>query len=144
MIHCDCSADDFDKPTVCTAKFVRARVEHECGECGRTIAVGESYEYVRGLWCGHWETHKTCPGCVNIRDDFCPSGWIYGSLAEQLEACLGFNYARDLDDDDEDECEEPCQYPGCEICQDYWRRMVAERRWEPGKGWTDKGLKSLK
>lgn len=102
------------------------------------IQPGETYELVKGLWDGSWETHKTCLGCTRIRQHFCPGGWIYTMLAEQVADCIGFNYTRD--DDEEDECDEPCMYPGCEACADYWRRMVAEGRWKPGEGWTDKGL----
>ena len=42
-----------------------------------------------------------------------------------------------LDDDDTDDmCEQPCEYPGCEKCEGYWWRMVHEGYWVPGKGWT--------
>lgn len=137
MIHCDCSTESFDRPKVCTVKDVRARKQHSCCECGRTIERRETYELVKGLWDGRWETYKTCLGCTRIRDHFCSDGFIYTALAELVSECIGFDYTAD---DDEDDCDAPCQYPGCDECRDYWLRMVAEGRWEPGRGWTDKGL----
>lgn len=138
LMSCDCSASDYDPATVCTVRMVRARKQHWCGECRRTILSGEQYEVVRGLWDGSWETHKTCLGCTRIRRHFCSEGWLYGGLPGQIWDCIGFDYT--VDDDEDDECAEPCQYPGCGECEEYWRRMVQEGRWEPGKGWTDKGL----
>ena len=137
LLSCDCSVDDYDPAKVCTVRIVRARKQHYCGECARTIESGEQYELVKGLWDGSWETHKTCIGCTRIRQHFCSSGWLYGALAEQIKDCIGFDYTADDEDDD---CGEPCPYPGCESCADYWRRMVAEGRWKLGVGWTDKGL----
>lgn len=139
LMSCDCSVSDYEPATVCVVRDVRARKQHDCGECGRTIAPGETYEHVRGLWDGDWSTHKTCLGCKRIRQHFCSDGWLYGELSELIRDCIGFDYTADLEDDDDD-CGEPCQYPGCEACADYWRRMVAEGRWEPGRGWTDRGL----
>ena len=139
LLSCDCSVTDGDRPKVCTVRHVRARKQHVCSECSRTIEPGETYELVNGVWIEKWETYKTCLGCERIRDHFCSDGWIYTCLAEHVAECVGFDYTAD-DDDEDDDCGEPCQYPGCESCADYWRRMVAEGRWEPGRGWTDKGL----
>ena len=82
--------------------MVRARKQHCCGECSRTIEKGEQYEVVKGLWDGRWETHKTCLGCTRIRQHFCSDGWLYGGLAEQVSECVGFNYAADEEDDDDE------------------------------------------
>jgi hypothetical protein len=40
-----------------------------------------------------------------------------------------------------DECEAPCEYPGCEECAEYWHRMVEQGLWIPGNGWADKALR---
>lgn len=40
------------------------------------------------------------------------------------------------DDEQEWECGEPCPYPGCAQCSEYWVRMVHEGLWKPGVGWT--------
>lgn len=41
----------------------RARKEHRCDECGRTIEAGERYEYLWGICDGEQMVHKTCLHC---------------------------------------------------------------------------------
>lgn len=42
------------------------------------------------------------------------------------------------------ECGEPCRYESrCENCEPYWHRMIAERLYEPGVGWTEKTLRQV-
>ena len=62
----------------------RAVKEHRCSECGRTIAVGETYEYVFGKWDGVISTYKTCKDCEILRDTFFCDGWYYEMLWENL------------------------------------------------------------
>jgi hypothetical protein len=63
-----------------------ARKEHRCYECSETIANGDRYEYVSGIWDRAPFVHKTCLSCVEIRTHFaCGSGWIYGEVWAQLE-----------------------------------------------------------
>jgi hypothetical protein len=107
LIQCDCSVDDYEPATVCTVRDVRARKQHWCGECGRVIEKGETYEYVRGLWEGDWSTHKTCLGCKRVRQHLCSSGWRYGGLAEQVAECVGFDYTADPEDDEGDDDDGP-------------------------------------
>lgn len=102
LISCDCSVDDYEAAKVCTVRMVRARKQHACGECRRTIETGEQYEVVKGLWGDRWETHKTCLGCTRIRQHFCSGGWFYGALPELIEECIGFDYTADPGDDDDD------------------------------------------
>ncbi|MFA5053175.1 MAG: hypothetical protein WC565_03915 [Parcubacteria group bacterium] len=92
MISCDCSTDDGERPSICRIEWRKARKPHKCCECGDTIAKGQRYEHVSGLWDGNWDRHDTCATCVAIRERYCPHGWIYGSLAEQIEECLDFDY----------------------------------------------------
>lgn len=40
-----------------------------------------------------------------------------------------------------DECEAPCQYPGCEECAEYWQFMVDQKLWIPGEGWSNQVFK---
>lgn len=92
LISCDCSIDDYDGPTISSCKLVKARRQHTCCECGDPIQPGQTYELVKGLWDGRWDTFKTCIGCTRIREDLCPHGWLHGGLAEQVQECLGFDY----------------------------------------------------
>jgi hypothetical protein len=64
--------------------MVTARKEYKCGECDDVIKKGDVYEYVKGLWEGYWETHRTCKTCVAIRDDLFHCGFAYGTLWEEL------------------------------------------------------------
>jgi len=108
--QCDCSCHDYDPASVYSEHTVRARKPHECCECGETIPVGAPHEHVTGCWDGNWSVYRTCGSCVSIREHFCPGGWIFGELAEQVRECLGFDYRDDpatwdqaeVDEEDED------------------------------------------
>jgi len=80
---CSCDADIDYPPTICTVTNPKARVEHQCCECGETIQPGQHYERTEGLWDGRWDTFKTCAPCVEIRDTYCCS-YNYGELCEVL------------------------------------------------------------
>lgn len=67
-------------------RTVRARKQHCCDECFRTIQPGEKYECVSGKWDGEMDSFKTCPRCLNLREYvesnipcFC---WQHGSMIE--------------------------------------------------------------
>lgn len=104
MVTCYCDTDGL--PTVSHRDKRKARKEHRCYECGCKIAPGETYEVVSGLYDGQWETFKTCPDCVELRDAltemdcFC---WYHGSLLDDIQnqfleakfsPGLRFNYLR--------------------------------------------------
>lgn len=94
--ECDCSSDCDGYNLVHNVTFPKAMFAHTCGECGRTIEPGEHYERVHLLTdCADWHTHKTYLGCYRIRERFCSHGFCYGLLAEQMQACLGFDYTAD-------------------------------------------------
>lgn len=99
LISCDCSCYDGESPQLYVARLIRARKQHRCVECYRTIEPGEQYENVRGLWDSVWKTYKTCLGCYRIREHLCSSGWIFGQVASIVADCVGFNYVTDEDSD---------------------------------------------
>lgn len=88
---CTCSMD-YEGPSVFSAKVVKARKTHTCGECGETIQPGECYEVYSGCWEGEWNTHKTCSSCKAIRDDLCSCGYVFGQLREAVGEVLGMDY----------------------------------------------------
>ncbi len=92
LISCDCSVDVDEDPELYNESLRTARKQHTCCECGRTIEPGEQYQVAAALWDGEWATFKTCLGCSRIRNRFCPGGFIFGELAEQIKECVGFNY----------------------------------------------------
>lgn len=67
-----------------TAKKVRARKEFKCGECPGQIMPGETYELVRMLFGEQWETHRTCPDCLSIRDAFFCGSYLYGEIRDYM------------------------------------------------------------
>jgi hypothetical protein len=46
----------------------RARKEHKCGECGRTIATGEQYRQTKALFERMWTAAKQCAHCMVLAD----------------------------------------------------------------------------
>ena len=65
-----CAVEDLDPPAVFSETKRRARRDHVCVECGRTIRAGEQYRFVSGLWDGRWSSHKMCRHCDAL------SGWM--------------------------------------------------------------------
>ena len=59
---------DFDPPEVYEERDVKARKPHACSECGREITVGETHQYIKGLWDGRWSTFRTCEHCAAARE----------------------------------------------------------------------------
>ena len=90
-LGCSCEAyDDGERMELCESRNIkRSRTEHVCCECGETIPVGSPYERIRGLVSGKWETSITCWPCALIRGDY---GCYVGTLREDIEYCLGFDY----------------------------------------------------
>jgi len=60
-----CDFDDY--PSVFHVKLHKARKEHCCNECHRTILPGEQYEHVFGVWNGESGTYKICGFCLALR-----------------------------------------------------------------------------
>lgn len=77
---------DYEPPEAHSRSLRKARKAHRCDECFRSIAPGETYEYVWGKWEGDVSTFKTCPRCLKLREwlqahvpCFC---WAHGNLIE--------------------------------------------------------------
>lgn len=56
-----------DYPSVHVCVFPKARVEHICIECRRTIKPGEVYRKDSGIFDGDPFTEKTCRDCCLLR-----------------------------------------------------------------------------
>jgi hypothetical protein len=92
-ISCDCSSRDFESNRCQSYAIRKARKQHECCECQAPIRPGMQYEDAHGIdaYGGAWQ-FRTCLPCMHIREHYCPHGWIWGCLAEQIEECIGFDY----------------------------------------------------
>lgn len=82
--YCYC---DYDPPSVMHEERRKAKKEHRCCECGRTIRSGETYEHVWGVWDGSAGTYKTCGLCLALREYtkahvpcFC---WCYSEMRNE-------------------------------------------------------------
>jgi hypothetical protein len=58
----DCSCD-YEQPEFFVREKHKARLQHCCSECRRTISPGEEYERVRGKWDGDVLTEKRSDTC---------------------------------------------------------------------------------
>lgn len=82
---------DGDPVDLVKAKEQRARKEHLCAECGRTIASGEVYLYEAWVYEGSFDTHRTCGQCHAARRwlvEICSTwqyGWVLNELAEHWD-----------------------------------------------------------
>jgi hypothetical protein len=71
--------------TVLSRSLPKARKPHKCHECKELIEPGERYERVSTLYDGNFDEHKTCLGCISIRDEFFKDGYFYCGIIEAFE-----------------------------------------------------------
>ncbi len=82
-----CMIDGCDSWDFFSDSTKRARIEHTCDECSRTITPGEVYERAVGMMDDRWSTFKTCPHCLVTRTwlvETC-SGWLFEGVLIELE-----------------------------------------------------------
>lgn len=91
-----CMIDDCDRLMILADYDLKARTEHRCVECGRTIQRGETYK--RETYKddnGSIGTYKTCAHCLVVREwlsEEC-GGWVYTMTDEDLvEHCNGYGH----------------------------------------------------
>lgn len=92
---CIC-VDGGEAPSFYDEKIVKARKQHKCCECHKTIKKDEKYHFVSGMWEGGFDTYRTCLPCHGIRRDFFQCGFIFEKLWDDL-----WNAFAENDDDDE-------------------------------------------
>lgn len=94
----DCYCD-YEPATIYQARSVKAaRKQHKCEECGRTIEIGQPYEYVFGIWDGCEGEFKTCRFCCDLRQwvqnnipCFC---WAHGNMIQDAKDAIEDAYRR--------------------------------------------------
>lgn len=77
---------DYDPPSLYVRTTRKARKQHKCSECRRSIEPGETYQHVAGVWDGGMSTYKTCQHCVagqNLLIDKC-GGFLHEGIEEDL------------------------------------------------------------
>lgn len=82
-----CRIDDYDEgPEFFQETEPRARKEHRCGDCGRTIKSGEKYLRSVGKWGYEINSHVTCAHCKAASrwlQTAC-GGYLFGGIGEEL------------------------------------------------------------
>ncbi len=61
-----------------------AKIDHACGECGRTINPGEKYHRAVGKAEGYWFVAKTCPECEEIRKALVCGEYFFDHLWDDI------------------------------------------------------------
>lgn len=73
-MECGCSIevdyDGGDGPEFFQEADHKARKQHKCCECKRTIEPDEVYRKESGRWNGGFESYKTCLDCLSMRQAF--------------------------------------------------------------------------
>lgn len=76
--------DDLDDSRCFPAVFRRSRRERACCECDAPIRVGDRYIRDAGASDGSAWSFDTCLPCLELRERYCCSGWIFGRLRDSL------------------------------------------------------------
>ena len=82
-----CMTDDGETYSVYHEREVRARKAHDCNECGRVIAVGETYRHTSGLYEDSWNINKVCAHCTIAAKWLMENchGYLDGMIEEDIE-----------------------------------------------------------
>jgi len=83
---CACPLVDLwgEFPDFYHAEKPKARKQHKCCECGKTIEPGEIYERVASKYDGAVLTLKTCLVCAEIRETLFCEGFVHESMMDDL------------------------------------------------------------
>jgi hypothetical protein len=81
-----CRIHDAEPCEYYRAKNVTARKNHQCMECDRTIARGETYHRATMLFDDRWDTCKLCAHCEAVAEwlSVVCGGYLYGGIGEEL------------------------------------------------------------
>lgn len=120
MSDCSCIYVEVDElPIVSTTAIHKARKEHTCCECNRTIVCGEEYEMCKMLHDGTWRNYKTCGDCVSVRKSFFCHGWYIGVIWDHIE-----EHISEIDGQLSSECFENLTKSArdklCDLVEEYW------------------------
>lgn len=70
-----CYCDDLDRPEFSKVTHPKARKPCRCCDCGREIAIGETYEHVTGRWDNYFAIFRSCESCEDLRESLISMGY---------------------------------------------------------------------
>lgn len=81
-----CMYEGSDPATLLHSRAQKARKEHKCSECHRSIMPGEKYLAERFVFEGSASSLKVCRHCQVVRDWLTKEcgGYVYEGLAEDI------------------------------------------------------------
>jgi hypothetical protein len=81
-----CMIEGAERGEVYSERMQRARKPYRCGECGRGIAIGETYRYAFSVYEGHADTYRTCGHCTVMQDWLSRNcnGWVFGAVCDDI------------------------------------------------------------
>lgn len=83
-MECACVSVDVDDYECCSElisdKWHKARKDHRCCECHRTIVNGEQYRRETLSDDGKISTYKTCADCESLKGAFFCGGYLFGNV----------------------------------------------------------------
>lgn len=95
-----CSIEGYDPPDAYSECDRRARTQHKCLECSRTINPGETYRRVFSVYDGQVDTCKTCSHCLVGQAWLLQNcgGFMHHALSDEMQEhaetypdqCFGF------------------------------------------------------
>ena len=97
----------------------RARKDHRCGECRKTIARGEVYLREVNIHDGRVITDKTCQDCASIRNEFFKDGYWYSQVIELLSEHVRESYG-DISENCLVALTPRAREKICGMIEDYW------------------------
>ena len=100
-----------------TVTVRKAKKEHKCGLCCRTIAKGERYQYESGNYEGEMYNNKTCADCVPVQQAF---------FDRRKDLLDGYTAENILDDMNEVVCYD-CRKENGDCDHDYFNTAQCEK-----------------
>lgn len=81
-----CMYDGSEPAQVLSEGKRTARKEHQCEECRRIIAPGETYYFTSSIYDGYFSMHKCCAHCRVAQDWLGKEcrGWVYSMMREDI------------------------------------------------------------
>lgn len=72
-----CGCDSGGYAEIFRQCYPKARKPHKCVDCGKTIRLGDEYEYTFQVYEGDASSTKSCLACAGIRESLADLGFCF-------------------------------------------------------------------